>query len=144
MYLHILERRYEFSQVAPAPAGGPGSAITNLFPNPILDPGAGGPYSLCAKCHDLNQVVSNSSFTQHARHVNDGFSCSTCHTSHGMGGISANISGERMVNFDVNVVAPNGAIPIAYSRATNSCSLTCHGHAHSMTTPAAAQKRLGR
>ncbi len=143
-YLHILERRYEFSQVAPPPAGGPGTTITNLFPTPILDPAAGGPYSLCAKCHDLNQVIANTSFTEHARHINDGFSCSTCHTAHGMGAVSASISGERMVNFDIAVVAPNGATPISYSRATNSCSLTCHGHAHSLATPVAAQKRLGR
>jgi len=139
-YLHILERRYEFSQVAPPPSGGPGTAIQNLFPSPILDPGANGPYSLCAKCHDLNQIVSNSSFTEHARHINDGFSCSTCHTAHGMGSVSASISGERMVNFDINVVAPNGATPISYSRATNSCSLTCHGHAHQLASAAAVQR----
>ena len=131
-YLHVLERRYEFSQVAPPPSGGPGTAIQNLFPNPILDPSAGGPYSLCAKCHDLTQVVANTSFTEHARHINDGFSCSTCHTAHGMGAISPGISGERLVNFDINVVAPNGTNPISYSRATNSCSLTCHNQAHQL------------
>ena len=139
-FTHVLERRCEFSQVAPAPAGGPGTAIQNLFPNPILDPSAGGPYSLCAKCHDLTQIIANTSFTEHARHINDGFSCSTCHTSHGMGAISPNISGERMVNFDINVVAPNGTNPIAYSRATNSCSLTCHSHAHSQASGAARRK----
>lgn len=139
-YLHILERRYEFSQVAPPPTGGPGSPIQNLFPNPILDPAANSPYSLCAKCHDLTQVVANTSFTQHARHINDGFSCSVCHTGHGMGSSSASISGERLVNFDINVVAPNGTTPISYSRATNSCSLTCHGHAHSLTGASAAMK----
>ncbi|HYM77685.1 MAG TPA: cytochrome c3 family protein [Candidatus Dormibacteraeota bacterium] len=142
--LHLLERRYEFSQVAPPPAGGPGTTILNLFPSPVLDPAAGGPYSMCAKCHDLNQVISNTSFSEHARHINDGFSCSTCHTSHGMGAPSANISGERMVNFDINVVAPNGATPVSYSRATNSCSLTCHNHAHSLVDAAGAQRRLGR
>jgi predicted CXXCH cytochrome family protein len=144
LYLHLLERRYEFSQVAPPPAGGPGSTILNLFPSPVLDPAAGGPYSMCAKCHDLNQVTSNTSFSEHARHINDGFSCSTCHTSHGMGSPSANISGERMVNFDINVVAPNGVTPVAYSKATNSCSLTCHNHAHSALGAAGAQRRLGR
>jgi len=141
-FLHILERRYEFSQVAPAPAGGPGSAIQNLFPNPILDPSADGPYSLCAKCHDLNSVISNASFSEHARHINDGFSCSTCHTAHGMGATSATISGERLVNFDINVVGPNGTNPIAYSRATNSCSLTCHNHAHQLAAASSAQKRF--
>jgi len=147
-YLHLLERRYEFSQVAPLPSGGPGTPIQNLFPTPILDPAANGPYSLCAKCHDLALLVSNTSFSEHARHINDGFSCSTCHNTHGMGSNSASISGERMVNFDINVVAPNGASPISYSRVANSCSLTCHGHAHTAVgaSPAAlnavrAQKR---
>jgi predicted CXXCH cytochrome family protein len=137
-YLHLLERRYEFSQVAPPPAGGPGTPIQNLFPTPILDPAANGPYSLCAKCHDLALLVSNTSFSEHARHINDGFSCSACHNAHGMGSNSASISGERMVNFDINVVAPNGASPISYSRAANSCSLTCHGHAHTAVGPSGA------
>lgn len=122
-WTHILERRYEFSQ-----APGPGQLITNLFPNPDLT--VNGPYALCAKCHDLSKVTSNTSFSEHARHINDGFSCSACHTSHGMGSTSGSISGERLVDFDINVVAPSGGAPIAYSHATNSCSLTCHGHVH--------------
>jgi len=124
-WTHILERRYEFSQAAT-----PGGLITNLFPSPDLS--AAGPYALCGKCHNLSNILSNASFSEHARHINDGFSCSACHTSHGMGGQNPNISGERMVNFDVNVVAQNGGTPISYSRATNSCALVCHNQAHSM------------
>ncbi len=122
-YTHILERRYEFSQAAV-----PGQTIGNLFPNP--DTGPAGPYALCAKCHSLTTILSNSSFTEHARHINAGFSCSVCHTAHGMGGQSGTISGERMVNFDASVVAPNGGAPITYNHATGSCTLTCHGHSH--------------
>jgi len=122
-WTHILDRRYEFSQTAL-----PGQLITNLFPNPDLS--GNGPYALCGKCHDLANIASNATFSEHARHINDGFSCSTCHTGHGMGAVSANISGERLVNFDVNVVAPNGTTQISYSRATNSCNLTCHNHPH--------------
>ena len=134
-YTHILERRYDMSQ-APVP----GQSITNLNLPPNLS--TTGNYALCAKCHDLANVVSNASFREHARHVNDGFSCSVCHTAHGMGGQAATVSGERMVNFDVNVVAPNGTTPIAYRRASNSCSLTCHGHAHNLagTAPNAPVK----
>jgi len=112
--------------------------MTNLFPNPDLT--VNGPYALCGKCHDLDQILANTSFSEHGRHINDGFSCSTCHTAHGMGAQSGNASGERMVNFDVNVVAPNGAAPISYDRYTNSCTLTCHGHPHS---PAAAAPGSG-
>jgi predicted CXXCH cytochrome family protein len=122
-YPHILERNYVLSQ-APLP----GQPITNLFPNPDLS--ASGPYALCAKCHNLNTILSNSSFSQHSRHINLGASCSVCHTAHGMGAQSSSISGERMVNFDVGVVAPNGANPISYNRSTGTCSLTCHGHSH--------------
>jgi len=120
---HLLERRYEYSQ-APTPGG----TVTNLFPNPDLS--VNGPYSLCAKCHDLNQVLANTSFSEHARHINDGFSCSTCHTAHGMGGVSGSISGERMVNFDAAVVGSKNGLPISYNRTKNTCTLTCHSHPH--------------
>jgi predicted CXXCH cytochrome family protein len=120
---HLLERRYELSQTPT-----PGGSISNLYPNPDLS--ISGPYALCAKCHDLTQVLSAASFSEHARHINDGFSCSTCHTSHGNGAQTGTISGERLVNFDLNVVASNGGTPITYSHATNSCTLTCHNHAH--------------
>ena len=102
--------------------------MTNLFPSPDLS--IAGPYAMCAKCHDLNQVVNNTSFSGHANHINDGFSCSACHTAHGMGGVSGTVTGERMVNFDVAVVAANGSIPISYSRGKNSCALVCHNHPH--------------
>jgi len=140
-FSHILERRYEFSQ-APLP----GKFITNPFPNPSLSAEGGtngSPYALCAKCHDLVQILNNSSFSEHARHVKqDGFSCSVCHTAHGMGGQMATVSGERMVNFDVNVVAPNGTAPISYSRATNSCSLVCHNHPHQSTRGPATNMQI--
>ncbi len=123
-WTHILERRYEFNQTI-----APGQLITNLYPNPDLS--VNGPYGMCAKCHDLsNQIMKNTSWNQHFLHINAGFTCSTCHTAHGMGGTNANISGQRLVNFDVSVVAPNGAFPVTYNRAANSCTLTCHETAH--------------
>jgi predicted CXXCH cytochrome family protein len=124
IYSHILERNYQFSQAAV-----PGATVTNLFPNPDLSPA--GPYAMCAKCHDLTKVLANTSFTQHSLHTSQyGFSCSTCHTAHGMGAASPTITGERLVNFDANVVAANGASPIAYNRTTSTCTLTCHNAAH--------------
>ena len=123
-WTHILERQYLANQ-----APGPGQPITNLYPNPDLS--VNGPYALCGKCHDLtNQIMQNTSFSQHSLHISTGFSCSVCHTAHGMGATSANITGERLVNFDANVVAANGATPISYNRAANTCTLTCHGDAH--------------
>jgi predicted CXXCH cytochrome family protein len=123
-WTHILERQYVASQSA-----GPGQLISNLYPTPDLS--VNGPYALCGKCHDLaGQIVKNTSFTQHAFHINSGFSCSVCHTAHGMGGNSATISGQRLVNFDVNVVGQNGITPITYNRTANTCVLACHGAAH--------------
>ena len=123
-WTHILERQYQFSQAVT-----PGSAISNLYPNPDLS--VNGPYSLCGKCHDLaNQIMKNTSWNHHSDHINAGVSCSTCHTAHGMGAASGTVSGERLVNFDMNVVAPNGGLPITYNRATNTCTMTCHQVAH--------------
>ena len=123
-WTHILERRNEFNQ-APTP----GQTITNLYPNPDLS--AVGPYALCGKCHDLpNQIMQNTSWSQHSSHIDAGFTCSTCHTAHGMGANSGSIGGERLINFDVNVVASNGGLPISYNRAANTCVLVCHQVAH--------------
>jgi hypothetical protein len=148
-FSHILERRYEFSQVAPGipPAAGPGSTIQNLLP-PIVDPSAGGPYSLCAKCHDLSNILSDASFSKHALHINAGFSCSVCHTAHGMESNSSNVTGERMVNFDLKVVGENATSsyfrsPISYNRGTGTCTLTCHNYSHNANgsvTPVSVSK----
>jgi hypothetical protein len=125
-WTHILERQYVSSQ-----APGPGQLITNLYPNPDLS--INGPYALCGKCHDLaNQILQNTSFNDHANHINAGLSCSTCHTAHGMGATSATITGERLVNFDANVVAPNGSTAVSYNRAANTCTLVCHGVVHNV------------
>ena len=139
-WTHILERRYEFSQ-----APGPGQRITNLFPNPDLT--VNGPYGLCGKCHNLSgQIMLNTSWNQHSIHINAGFTCSTCHTAHGLGGSNGNVSGERLVNFDLNLVAPNGGMPITYNRAANNCTLVCHETAHNLNgtvTQAGVRKGFG-
>jgi len=138
---HILERNYQFSQAA-----APGGLVTNLFPSPDLT--VTGPYAMCAKCHDLSNIIANNSFTQHGLHISQyGFSCSTCHTAHGMGAVSPSITGERLVNFDANVVGENNGAPIGYNRSTNTCTLTCHAVAHNAdgTVGGASQKRpIGR
>jgi len=134
-WTHILERQYVASQ-----APGPGQLITNLYPNPNLS--VSGPYAMCGKCHNLSNIMANATFTQHQSHINAGFSCSVCHTAHGMGATSASITGERLVNFDVNVVAQNGAAPISYHRATNTCVMVCHQAVHNPNgTVSAASSR---
>jgi hypothetical protein len=124
VYSHLLEHNYQFSQAAV-----PGGQVTNTFPNPDLS--LNGPYGMCAKCHDLSKVVADTSFTHHNNHISqDGFSCSVCHTAHGMGSIGPGVSGERLVNFDINVVGQNNGAPISYNRGSNTCTLTCHQTVH--------------
>jgi predicted CXXCH cytochrome family protein len=137
-YGHMLERRYEFSQVAAAAS--PGTPVQNLFISPSTAAGrsGAGPYALCGKCHDLSNVLSDASFKPaatgkggHFAHISEqGFSCSVCHTAHGMGGAAAGITGERLVAFDLRVVAPNGNTPVSYNHGTNTCTLMCHGYYH--------------
>jgi len=141
-YPHILERRYEMSKVSAGifPAGGPGSPIlaSTLFPGQLTGAGgaAPGPWALCGKCHNLTSVFANSSFQYHSLHVSTvGISCSVCHTAHGMGARSPTVSGERLVNFDTNVVGQNslnssGAAGILYNKATRTCTLVCHMYSH--------------
>jgi hypothetical protein len=109
---------------------------------------AAGPYAMCGKCHDLGNVVANNSFTQHGLHISHyGFSCSACHTAHDMGAVSPTVTGERLVNFDANVVGDNNGVPIAYNRSTNTCTLTCHTVSHNAdgTVSGVSQKRpIGR
>jgi hypothetical protein len=132
---HILEHNYQFSQAAV-----PGGVVTNLFPNPDLS--LNGPYGMCAKCHSLSSVIANASFTGHGNHVSqDGFSCSTCHTAHGMGSVSPNLSGERLVNFDANVVGQNNGSPVSYNRTSNTCTLTCHQIAHNADGTVGSSRR---
>jgi hypothetical protein len=138
IYPHIVERRYEMSQVTPGvyPAGGPGSTIKNLYPGQQTSAGGAtpGPWALCGKCHNLTTLLNDNSV--HAQHVTTlGASCSVCHTAHGMGAKSPTVTGERLVNFDINVVAPNnlgpnGPLGISYNRANNTCVLACHTYNH--------------
>ncbi|MGB8260588.1 MAG: cytochrome c3 family protein [Terracidiphilus sp.] len=121
---HILEREYEYTR-----ANVPGGTAYNLYPTPDLT--QTGPYAMCAKCHDLkNQIMLDNSFTKHSVHIKAGFSCSACHVAHGMGNTSTSISGERLVNFDLNVVAQNGSTAVSYSRTNNTCALVCHQYEH--------------
>lgn len=134
IYDHILERDYKQSQVnegAVWPNGGPGTTVSATFAFPSPYGHIGGPYALCAKCHDLDNIVSNASFPRHSLHVKDrGFSCSVCHSAHGVpsGGTSGS-TGRRLVNFDVRVVAPNGTTT-AYNT-DGTCTLVCHMMKHS-------------
>lgn len=123
-FVHVLERQYVISQVS----SGRGSLISNLNPTPILSGSVASPYALCAKCHDLAYINLGADWAEHNRHIQDGFSCSVCHSAHGVPLSTPGVPGTALVSFDMNVVAENGA-PVSYNGGS-SCTLTCHGHAH--------------
>jgi predicted CXXCH cytochrome family protein len=122
---HILERQYTMSKIAPG--GKPGSQIGNLNEKPILDPVPGSPYALCAKCHDLQYINSGASWPEHNRHIQNGFSCSVCHSAHGVPAGTPG-SARALISFDMNVVGTNNNQPVSYNG--TSCTLTCHEHTH--------------
>ncbi len=125
-YDHILERQYLMSQVGTGSA--PGSMIVNLNPKPILSSAPASPYALCAKCHDLDYVNSGQSWSEHGRHIQKGFSCSVCHSAHGVPAGTASVSGSGLVSFDMNVVGSNNGLPVSYNG--SSCTLRCHEKSH--------------
>jgi hypothetical protein len=141
IYAHMLERNYQYSQAVT-----PGGAVTNTFLNPDLS--ITGPYAMCGKCHNLTNVLGNNSFSQHNLHVSTyGFSCSVCHTAHGMGATSGSVAGTRLVNFDTKVVGENNSAPIQYlqgSAGSDTCVLACHQYNHNsdgtVTAVSSAQK----
>jgi hypothetical protein len=125
---HILERQYVMSRIRTGAL--PGTVIVNLNPNPILDSAPASPYALCAKCHDLNRVNSSNSWSGHGSHIQKGFSCSVCHSAHGVPAGTASVSGRALVSFDMNVVGSNDSLPVSYDGST--CTLRCHDEAHPM------------
>jgi predicted CXXCH cytochrome family protein len=123
---HILERQYVTSRIIPG--GKPGSLIANLSEKPILDPLPASPYALCAKCHDLQYINSGASWAEHNRHIQDGFSCSVCHSGHGVPAGTQGGTGRALVTFDMNIVGQSNGQPVTYNG--TSCTLTCHEHTH--------------
>jgi hypothetical protein len=123
---HVLERNYLISQVGLGAAAG--TTIINLQSSPVLDPVPNSPFALCAKCHDLNFLVTDTTWSKHGKHINQGISCSVCHSAHGVPAGSAGVTGSGMVTFDLNVVGPNNGV-VSYSGGEN-CTLTCHNRKH--------------
>ncbi len=123
---HILERQYLMSRVGAGTS--PGTLIVNLNPNPILDGTPLSPYALCAKCHDLDYINSRGSWSAHGRHIQKGFSCSVCHSAHGVPAGTIGVVGRALVSFDMSVVGSNEGLPVSYNGQT--CTLMCHEEAH--------------
>jgi len=93
-------------------------------------------YELCYQCHDQTITVTNHNLLNASTLSNHGkiTSCNNCHDPHGITGTMGNPTNNRyLINFNTGVVTPNGGVldwTYGGSAGHGSCTLTCHGHAH--------------
>ena len=129
LYTPILERQYETID------GTPESSLA---------------YALCYKCHERESILGDESFSRHQKHISGMASgpggsnlntpCNVCHDPHGVlssGGIYGPHSGEKLINFDLDVVAPNSSGLLYYESTgiyEGACYLSCHGKNHNPCT----------
>jgi hypothetical protein len=137
---HILERQYVMSRVGTGAS--PGTTIVNLNPKPVLSSAPASPYALCAKCHNLDYINSSQSWRGHGQHIQEGFSCSVCHSAHGVPAGTSSVSGSGLVSFDMNVVGSNNNLPVSYNGST--CTLRCHEVAHPVDPNTFSRPRSAR
>ncbi len=79
-------------------------------------------YSLCFTCHNANSILSDQSFSEHRKHIDDlEASCSICHDAHGVS------NNTHLINFDTRFVAASPTPQfIDYGSFSGSCALNCH------------------
>jgi predicted CXXCH cytochrome family protein len=97
-------------------------------------------YALCFGCHDYDNILSDASFGEHSRHLENGdVPCNACHDPHGVSSTQATSSNgfpnnTHLINFDRGIVSPTlgNSQPIFEDRGTFSggCTLSCHGEQH--------------
>lgn len=105
------------------------------------NPESAAAYALCYKCHDRVSILDDQSFSLHSRHITGGSGgggmaqdtpCSVCHDPHGVSRVGSH-TGEKLINFDIDVVEPNNAGDLYYASTgmfSGTCSLSCHGKEH--------------
>ena len=88
-------------------------------------------YALCYSCHQRSSILADVSFKEHDVHVRgDDIPCNACHDPHGVQGNTTNNT--HLINFDLNIVSPNGAFLRFVDTGDRSgyCQLNCHGKSH--------------
>jgi predicted CXXCH cytochrome family protein len=117
-----------------AGSGGPNGPHGSAFP-PILErrldlvdsPGGVRPVAdLCYKCHSSASILADESFSEHAKHIDKGITCTACHDSHGVR------QNTHLINFNLDAAAPfSGRLEfVDTGRFSGTCTLTCHGTEH--------------
>ncbi len=93
-------------------------------------------YALCYRCHSRSSILSNDSFKEHKKHVqNEKISCTSCHDPHGVSASQGTFTNNtHLINFDLRVVSPNpqnGILEfVDQGFRHGSCTLMCHGERH--------------
>ncbi len=108
-------------------------------------------YALCYRCHNRTSILLDTSFRKnsvtgkggHSGHVGSPVNapCSICHDPHGIRDDGTSGSHTHLINFDTRYVSalpgPGNVYPIFtdnVSIRSGSCTLVCHGVAHSAAT----------
>ena len=94
-------------------------------------------YELCYQCHDRNNLIFNSPYSDkiHKKHVDgEDAPCATCHDPHGISSTQGNsTNNSSLINFNTSIVSPNRNGILRYEDTGNHrgrCYLRCHGKDH--------------
>lgn len=136
VWSHLLERQYAV-EVPPSTPGGSNGQIVNSGSSA---PGtAAVNYALCNKCHDINALLTDTTFKHSVHVINAGASCSTCHAAHGIQQqVTTNgNTNNRLLDADTKIVGPvpSGSYAgwLVMNTTSRTCYLQCHGTTHAGT-----------
>lgn len=93
-------------------------------------------YELCYQCHDRENILSDVSFSEHKKHLEEKTPCSACHDPHGVSIVQGNATNHsHLINFDTSIVFPDpvtGRLEFEdLGNFQGRCFLSCHGEDHS-------------
>jgi predicted CXXCH cytochrome family protein len=121
------------------PEGPHGSAFAPLLVRPYVTldntPESSAAYALCYECHSRDSILSDESFPEHRRHVQDEQTpCNACHDPHGISNTQGTLmNNSHLINFDRSIVFPNSSSLLQFTdngERAGSCDLACHGKEH--------------
>lgn len=110
--------------------------LTARYETADFTPESTAAYALCYRCHDRGNILSDRSFPQHRKHIDElRTPCSACHDAHGIASVQGNATNNtHLVNFDTGIVRPDTTGRLEFrdlGRFRGECNLSCHGTNHS-------------